>query len=66
MLKNCSDDIYQNENVKTPSQNQWLTHFETLHAKLFVLAKNQEETLNYEKIKDKFIELDAKIEDSRS
>ena len=32
LLKNSSDDICQNENAKTPSQNQWLTHFETLHS----------------------------------
>ena len=64
LLKNSSDDICQNENAKTPSQNQWLTHFETLHSR-HTLTKNQEETLELlqesEKVKDKFNELDATI-----
>ena len=67
LLKNSTDDIQQNENTKSPSQSEWLTHFETLHSE-HIMTKNQEETLELlkktEKIKDEFNELDETIVDS--
>ena len=64
LLKNTADNIDHSENTNTPSHDQWLNHFETLHSE-HTLTKKQDEILELletsEKTKNKFDELDTNI-----
>ena len=64
ILKNCTDDLNDNDSKNMPSPSEWLTHFENLHSE-HKLNKRQEDILtslnDSEKIKDKFKELDQPI-----
>ena len=64
ILKNSTDEINPNERSKTPSQSQWLNHFQTLHSE-HTITEKQEETLKLlkesERFKDQFNDLDKTI-----
>ncbi|CAB3986903.1 Hypothetical predicted protein [Paramuricea clavata] len=64
ILKNSTDKINPNERSKTPSQSQWLNHFQTLHSE-HTITEKQEETIKLlkesERFKDQFNDLDKTI-----
>lgn len=66
-LKTTSDDLEIDTcTTNTPSEHEWLTHFETLHSKHKIGSEQQHiiNTLkNYENNKDQFDELDETITD---